>query len=285
MPKRMEIYKVLQEVNEKEGKHFLVYVLKKKDGGGLIVQKAARGKKNVERLRRELKMLKKIKEEKVPHAQRLLNYNYGIDQLHIRTAYYTEGDLLDYVNEKSVILKDLLRMFVDIARALATLHSLQCAHYDVKPENIFLSLDQRGVLRGNLGDFGQAGLGVAVKAKGTEYYCPSEMLELAKKIIPSVDGKACDVYSFAHTILLVCDQPSVSPSLPASLQHFLNKCTALQPKERPTMDELLLTLKESLGKWNGANEANQANQASNEGEQTLECIFEGLSISKGSRSP
>ena len=75
---------------------------------------------------------------------------------------------------------------------------------------------------------------------------------------------------------------------PASLQHFLNKCTALQPKERPTMDEVLLKLKESLNPLPvvaavGARCPPSLKRP--EEEQTLECIFEGLSISKGSRSP
>ena len=54
----------MQEVNESDRKHFSVSILKANDGT-MVVQKAARGKKNVERLERELHMLKKVKEERV----------------------------------------------------------------------------------------------------------------------------------------------------------------------------------------------------------------------------
>ena len=211
------------------------------------------------------------------------------------TRYYEYGDLLDFVistQGKILPLQTLLLIFVDVGKALSGMHRCNLCHFDVKPENIFLSHEQgQGRLTATLADFELAGKAVTTEPRGTEKYCAPEMLILHKKVVDTVDGRACDVFSFAHTVLLLCDQPSVAPRLQPAVEGFFMKCTCPQPEERPSMDEVLLVLNETLNPFPvvtaGARcpPSLQQKLRTPESDQSVTRIFEALSLQTKTGSP
>jgi len=245
----MEFVKDLQSGS---GKRFCVKLFRKKNGAALrmFVGKKATSEKDEARLCDEIKTLKLLQNRNVPRIQKLVCCRRDpLNKLCMYTRYYEEGDLLDFVisTEGNILpLQTLLLIFVDVGKALSGMHRAGVCHFDVKPENIFLSQEE-GRLTATLADLELAGKAMTRKARGTEKYWPPEMLSLHKKIVDTVDGRACDVFSFAHTILLLCDQPSVAPRLqPAVEGFFTKKCCCPEPEARPSTDEVLLVLKETL---------------------------------------
>jgi len=279
----MEIVRVLQSG---VGKRFGVCVCRKRHGGGglEVVAKTVQRRKHAPLLQEELKMLRLMKERGVPHTQRLLDSpTDGSKNLWLYTKYYEAGDLLDFVistEGKLLPLQTLLLIFIDVAHALSVMHGLGLAHFDVKPDNIFLSHEQ-GRLCGTLADFEMAGNALTTKSRGTPEYCAPEILRLGKKLVDEVDGRACDVYSFAQTVLEVCDQPSVAPRLQPAMESFLmEKCCCCEAEERAPVDEMWLLLRESVGEKQATGPLTLSLP-----EQSVGCIFEGLSLQTKKGSP
>lgn len=107
--------------------------------------------------------------------------------IYIRMEYVTS--ILDYCEEKSLTEKDVIRLGIDLCKALEYCGQLNIIHRDIKPENIFVS---------RFGDFKLGDFGIAreieysmsgFSKKGTYSYMAPEMYK------GEVCDRRADIYS------------------------------------------------------------------------------------------
>lgn len=125
------------------------------------------------------------------------------------TAYYVmeyiEGaSLQDYVRKHGPMSADAAKALLQpLIEAVATLHSNNIAHYDIKPANIMLSAEADGSLRPVLIDFGLAkhydDAGHATSSIAAAGYSPG-YAPLEQYAGISSFSPRCDVYALAATL-------------------------------------------------------------------------------------
>ena len=193
-----------------------------------------------------------------------------------------EGSTLrELLRKRTLGLKEILSIFIDIADGLATAHKAGIVHRDLKPENVMITTDG---LRAKILDFGVAkvprrlveemtGLlgdnAASTRSNsrtgvvGTEYYMSPEQLDAEE-----VDHRS-DIFSFGVTLYEMATQrhpfagkspsstignilkenpPSLAhyaPGAPAELERIIRKCLRKQPEERyQSVQDLRVDLKQ-----------------------------------------
>uniref|UniRef100_A0A158QP11 non-specific serine/threonine protein kinase n=1 Tax=Haemonchus placei TaxID=6290 RepID=A0A158QP11_HAEPC len=116
-------------------------------------------------------------------------------------------------------------VFEDTLKALERLHSEDMLHLDVKPSNIYLSLDKRSC---KLGDFG---LAINLKKVAADWADDGDKNYMAPELLNESPTTAADMFSLGITMLEV----SVAVDLHDEIMSLLNQ----SPEERPTATEIL----------------------------------------------
>jgi serine/threonine-protein kinase len=172
-----------------------------------------------------------------------------------------EQQLLQKAGTKRAFLVDeAVRILVELADILTTVHSLGMAHLDVKPSNVMLCADKRVVLL----DLGIMLAEVEVQGpieSGTPRYMAPEAY--LGDIHPG-EARLLDVYAFgvtafemlagvppfrgdsitglmrAHLQALPPDLRSIRSDVPPALAALIDSCLAKSPHDRPTSMENIL---------------------------------------------
>lgn len=169
--------------------------------------------------------------------------------------------LRDRIDEERLKESKLLRMMLDVGRALKYLHSRGLVHGDVKPANIL-----RHCGRWVLGDFGLTQKTGSSEPEGTIGYMAPERFE------GKVTSKN-DVYSYAVTAIIAAtgwdriesstvvntrirvgalmrgapDPPSIEyGAFPEAVGELLHRATRQDPKDRPTMADMIAAIEKEL---------------------------------------
>ena len=181
------------------------------------------------------------------HQNVLQIHDIGRDEegLFIVTEY-VDGESLAERLRRDVRLSvtDMLRMMLQLGRALAVAHERGIIHRDIKPGNILIT--SRGVPK--LADFGLAQLVTERNltrtgtALGTWVYASPEQLQDAKRV-----DQRSDIYSLGATMyeLVTGESPrQVRESIvPESVRSIILRCLAKSPSERyQSVGELLEAL-------------------------------------------
>jgi serine/threonine protein kinase len=175
----------------------------------------------------------------------LLDFNKLADPPYYVMEYLGGGTLTQYAGRLSQ--EQLLRLATGLANVLANLHDKCGAHGDYKPDNIMVAQD--GKLK--LGDPAGNGFGFSVllaPARGGTpgYWAP----EIQKNGAVSTQA---DVFSFGATLYhLVTGQKPVDSQnfdpltygfrCPPRLRDVILLCTQMDPKARPTMQQVIRVL-------------------------------------------
>lgn len=201
---------------------------------------------------RELRLLQSLNHENICHIEEII---YLPESIVIVMERCENGDLFTYLTTHSFILPVIKRrMFYEICRAVAYLHSRNVAHRDIKPENIFI--DEEMHVR--LGDFGlvrEAEDGQILNTVcGTLCYSAPELI-----LQGHYDGKKVDVWGLG--IVLFCMEVGEMPwtttnaselreqitsgeldiptYVPRVVADVIRACMRKDPNERPTVNEIL----------------------------------------------
>ena len=195
-------------------------------------------------------------------------------------AYYFDGELSvwDWVSlgglDKCLVKRASLNVdsiIIDIAKSIQFLHQSSIVHHDLKPHNVVISEEGKAFLI----DFGDAKLNCPSSLSieegiglGTLAYTAPELLS---KQTVLYDPYAADIYSFGVTCFYLLHRGKVdpwatlfpsravqlilyaqkgffaggfNPGLPENhpFSAIIKKCLALQPSERPSIDEILTEL-------------------------------------------
>jgi serine/threonine protein kinase len=159
---------------------------------------------------------------------------------------------------KSATLEQVVKAFLEIGEALATMHARGLAHRDIKPDNLFRF--QGGWAVGDLGliDFeGKAPITAEGEKLGPAFYIAPEMLNNST----TADGKKADVYSFTKALWVLAtgqrfpppgEQKRTDNALTVSayvndlrarlLDALVEAATAFDPAARPTMEVIVREL-------------------------------------------
>lgn len=207
---------------------------------------------------------------------------------------YFAMDLIDGVCLQSLIERDgpqpparVISILLQVAAALAEVHDRGLVHRDIKPQNILLCRDARGVDRVKLLDFGlvkhmaEAPVALPSEVVGTPLYISPEALTAPQ----AVDGRS-DLYGLgavAHFLLSgappfsgrsvveVCSQHLLVPPEPLSqilgwvigsdLERLVLDCLAKDPASRPASARELSRRLERCSDYDGPSQRRQGSPA------------------------
>lgn len=191
--------------------------------------------------RRFLKEIEVLRRVRHPHLVRVIAS--GVEQgiPWYACTYAHRGSLADLVlREGGVPTGLLLRWIAEVLEALEHVHAAGIVHRDVKPENILVDEADHAVL----GDFGVALVPddrqTQVDAHlGTAGFKPPEQHVDPTRVGPETDLYALAVSLFVSAtkqsgmlLLMTHTRASALASLPVPLQAFVDRATAVDPRER-----------------------------------------------------
>lgn len=191
-------------------------------------------------------------------------YDVGIDEQDrpFLVMEYVAGKTLEqYLESSSLTVQRACAWAADLGRALALAHRTGMIHGDIKPGNIFVTLEEKV----KLGDFGIARLATQVsgseRVKGTPAYLAPE------QILGASQDQRSDQFSFGivfyqlltgerpfdgNSVGAVCSEilyaepvtPSKrNPAVPPELDRVIARCLAKNPLERfDSFDQLVRSL-------------------------------------------
>jgi serine/threonine protein kinase len=191
-------------------------------------------------------------------------YDVGIDEHgtpFLVMEYIAGKTLEEYLESFSLTVQRACAWAADLGRALASAHRAGIIHGDIKPGNIFVTLEEKV----KLGDFGIARLATQVsgsgRVKGTPAYLAPE------QILGASQDQRSDQFSFGivfyqlltgarpfdgNSVGAVCSEilyaepvpPSQrNPAVPPEVDRVITRCLAKNPLERfDSFDELVRSL-------------------------------------------
>lgn len=178
----------------------------------------------------------------------------------IVTELCSQGTLLDFITTHKMTWNMYLKFAEDIVSGLKFLHHRNIIHRDLKPSNLLLT-DSSTV---KIADFGLAHMKVRKGARpygvcGTPSYIAPEVLKNEPYGIESdifslgivlchmmtgeyrFSGSSGDI-SFQDRIV-AGDRPFISDHCLPDLRNLIQRCWSHNPKERPSIDEVMVAIK------------------------------------------
>lgn len=243
------------------GKHYAVKVIKKTDHH------------TDTKTRDEISLGMKLNSR---YVCKVHSYHEDDDNFYIFMEYLEGQDLFDFIRKYPKFFMSNPKIFWDVVesilRGLAYLHSQGIAHMDIKPENVFLLMDDKGKIIGvKLIDLGLS-IDINEKKKcfrGTGSYMAPEFFHICWSIGLSVDVWSLGITAFVmlggylpissrkkdpqraqeeiySKIKSLLQQISFNPFSKRSenaaisvIEDFIMSCLMVDPEKRPTANDLL----------------------------------------------
>ena len=162
--------------------------IKEKCAVKIFEKKLLEGSRDVERLKKEIKILKKLRHKNIIQLYDIMESKHN---LYFVMEYCKNGELFDYIVKKKRLKEsEACIFFQQLINGVEYLHKQGIIHRDLKPENLLL--DDRNHIK--ISDFGLSAFftknNYLQTACGTPSYAPPEMLEGNE-----YNGEATDVWS------------------------------------------------------------------------------------------
>ena len=255
-------YKVLQQLGE--GSFGKAFLCKKESDGSLCVIKQVliegMDQKEKDDVLNESNILAKLDHPNIIKFYDVFESKKPKHMINIVTEYADGGDLSEKIKERknknnNFTESEILDYFTQICLAIKHIHEKKIIHRDLKSGNIFLM--KNGLVK--LGDFGiakgfQKTIDKAKTMVGTPYYLSPEILE-SKPYDSKSDIWALGVLLYEMMTFKMPFNANSFPMLsvkimrgnyippPAiytkDLRELVSKCLTVDPKSRPTIQEIL----------------------------------------------
>ncbi|KAI5180791.1 hypothetical protein NEOKW01_1075 [Nematocida sp. AWRm80] len=176
--------------------------------------------------------------------------------LFIEMSLCNEGTLKDYLKKGSVLsIQQKIDLVVQLVKGISRIHKAKIIHLDIKPENIYLHKDTKGIIHLKIGDFG---ISRAAEAT-TEIEFDGDRLYMAPELLQNQCTYASDIYSVGLVILDVFLETSIAQKemmpwnrlsqktkkdlaikakISPKLYALLRQMTNTDPSKRPTAQEI-----------------------------------------------
>ncbi|CAD8209976.1 unnamed protein product [Paramecium octaurelia] len=251
----MEFYEIVKSIGS--GSFGQVYLARNKREDRLYVIKRIKirdmTQKDRENTENEVRLLQKLRHPNIVAYKD--SYLDKEQYLNIVMIHCEGGDIYQKIrNKKSFPESQILDWFAQMTLALCYLHEQKILHRDLKTQNVFL---KNGRVR--LGDFGIAKVldstrDLANTCIGTPYYMSPELFKYKPYSYKSdVWALGCCLYEMCnlrHAFdaqsmnglalkILKGSYPSISQSYSKGLRDLINKMLNINPKARPTIQEIV----------------------------------------------
>jgi serine/threonine protein kinase len=202
-------------------------------------------------IEREIDILKRLNHERILHFHEAFR-SKGL--IFIVTELINREDLLSWIQEgRNTNAQEVKRLFRQIVEGVQYLHHMGIAHCDLKPENIMIDCEGNAKLI----DFGlsqEREIANDNEKGGTLLYAAPELLDFG-----NYNPKKADIWSLGIVLYAMSTGMCPYPRGPASEQarairegrliftdsmdqeivRFVKKMAKKNPRERPTIDEVL----------------------------------------------
>eukprot|EP01064_Diplonema_japonicum_P036849 TRINITY_DN844_c3_g1_i1.p1 TRINITY_DN844_c3_g1~~TRINITY_DN844_c3_g1_i1.p1 ORF type:complete len:748 (+),score=147.21 TRINITY_DN844_c3_g1_i1:94-2244(+) len=235
-----------------EGTFGLVYLIRRKtDGLDLIMKKpkVVQGL-SMDDVKQEASMLSRLKH---PHIVRFIESYWEAGALIIITEFAAGGDIRSKIGTRGCGQEKTMLWFSQSCEAVKYLHDRFILHRDLKPDNIFLT--QGGAVK--IGDLGLATQMRSRRDKartqcGTEIYMAPELMRgLPYDEKNDIWALGCILYEmavgrFAFDNVAMIVEGDCPRDTPAYCRTLVDWMLEAQPRDRPSIDELLEELQHEI---------------------------------------
>jgi transcriptional regulator with GAF, ATPase, and Fis domain len=198
-----------------------------------------------------------LKELNHPNISRILDFGYEtrMRKYYITTEFIEGAELHEACEEQPVEVIE--KLAVQILRALNYLHTRGIYHFDIKPQNVLVKMENGVPITAKLIDFGLSGYTTPKKKVGTPAYMAPEVIQGGM-----LDNRT-DLYSFGVALykLLTGINPFTAKSLKEILNNHLNLNPAPPSEVNPEVPKYWDHIVERLIDKNPDNRYSQASLA------------------------
>ncbi|MBU0504973.1 sigma 54-interacting transcriptional regulator [bacterium] len=163
-----------------------------------------------------------LKELNHPNISRILDFGYEtkMRKYYITTEFIEGAELHEACEEQPVDVIE--KLAVQILRALNYLHTRGIYHFDIKPQNVLVKMENGVPVTAKLIDFGLSGYSTPNKKVGTPAYMAPEVIQGGM-----LDNRT-DLYSFGVALYKLLT--GINPFTAKSLKEILNNHLNLNPR-------------------------------------------------------
>jgi serine/threonine protein kinase len=191
--------------------------------------------------------------------------NYGCednDYVYIAMPYYKNGSLKDLISKRFLSVREIIRYSIQFLSGLNHIHSKKLIHFDIKPDNIFITDSDEAILA----DFGLA------KAMN-KYDLANQEFVYTRQVPPEAyslneHSNKFDIYLVGMTLYKLCngyvglegqfnnfkddgdfmnavlngtypDKTAFPFHIPLKLTKLISRCLDLDPSQRPNSLEII----------------------------------------------
>ncbi len=205
-------------------------------------------------LEREFKFLKKL--EDCPYVVKSFGRKIVDDKYGIILEFCERGNLAKYFGYHNNNLSNKMKLdiIIQIALALKCLQERKIIHSDLKCENILVVDQSSEKIKIKLSDFG----GALFYGIDKEFRCYTIPFAAPENLLRKEPNLKSDIFSFASTCYYIfninfpfinqedvknCKLPNNLSRLNTELQQLFKDCWKFEPKDRPSIEEIIKKLK------------------------------------------
>ena len=227
-----------------EGATGSVYLARRKSDDFIVALKCLRVLNYTALRELQLEANNYYRQQECPYVVDLLDYDFCSEEPYLVLEYCQFGSAREFVSQLHWQQEKIASLLVHAAAGIKSIHGAGGVHRDIKPDNLLVTLTDKGKLIMKVNDFGL----VRLTANYATPFMTLNLVGTPGYIAPEVLAgepftQAADIFSFGVTIheLFTGIRPAAgaqSLSCPQPLTALVTRMLATDPRRRPTVGEV-----------------------------------------------